>query len=696
MRNSMTLQPLPSPSLSATGSSSLLLTSEEEEETSQNSGPSKKQILFIKSVFYMLGCGFLLPWNSFISAESYFLSRFIASCHPDHNFNENVGILSLEKLNDDSSPDSSGSNSDDGSNFMSSLALLYNLSGILALACLLMRQRAKEADQLLQQKQHLVELQERLGNEPSSQNNEHYETDTFIPTTNHSSIITDSSRQNQNIINGKNTSKNSPQKSKQWNVIVISLSIYLLIMILTSAFVLIPSFNESSTSIKIFKISTFICIFICGANGAFLSSSIVSYANMYFPPMYSIQCYISGQAVGGVALSTINILLDYFVDSKNEDIFWNDQCLHDAELFKMDHRTDVFSLAPSCHNYNYDWGAFSYFVISCVFLIMCIILFIILDSSPIMKHFRHRHTNDNLSPEEECNSLDDNNAEMELTTKNEYIRLHNDVDTNNDEIEINSSNHEICTIECKDSNVHSHLESSSLLEPLIEPLIGDNQSKLSTTIIQQRDDDEDPNTSNAISYVWHLILHPIISIFVTFSITLSIFPGWTSMLESVMKCQEGSSRLRNDLFAPCMVVFFNVFDLLGRLLSGTFFTRISEYSGTTNTPSLSQSLTSKKILVLAGLRLIFLPAFYLCKNTRTSIDLFESDAYTFLVMIFFALTNGLVSTLGFIHAATLLSTNRRFDDDEAIQRVASTLLNSAVGLGLLSGSIVSFLYTLLV
>ncbi len=629
-------------------------------ESSSSSAPTKSQIIFVKFVFYMLGCGFLLPWNSFIAAESYFLSRFIQSC-PSSEYDETGLVIAVNK---ELSNDSSNNDKEDGSDFMSWLGLFYNLSGVIALMFLLLKSyNTRDMNKSIHHHHHHKTQQEELESFLSS-------TDNQGDTTNDTTI---SNRENK-----------IHKRSQQCNVIVTTLVIFLIIMIITSIFVLIPSFNNSPTSIQCFKILTFICIIICGTNGAFISANIVSYANMYFPPLYSIQCYVSGQALGGMAISILNLSLDYFVDGKNEDIFWKEHCGNETIVFSdrqlyattihEEHNSSLslhIGSLLSCHDYRNDWGAFSYFVTSCVFLILCIGLFIMLDSSSIFEYYRNQRMMAFTITEDNTNSINHQSRNDNGTTTTRPMSSMYDHQSSSD-----TSN-----------NIEFIDHPSSLQEPLLND---SKEYQNDNSIIEQTRDDDSDDTKNETTRVFDKIQSPIISIFITFFITLTIFPSWTGSLTSTQQCQTGSSRLRNDLFTPFMVVLFNVFDLIGRTSSGYIMGRITRsnfHSINSNSEFDMFSMTSKKIMFLSTLRFIFLPAFYLCKNNP-----YKSDIYTVMVMVLFASSNGMASNLSFIHAATLLNANPQDSNDEAMQSVASTLLNFAVGLGLMSGSMFSFIY----
>jgi hypothetical protein len=681
--------------------------------------PSSAQLSFVKFVFYMLGTGFLLPWNSFISAESYFLSRFVktSSCDPDADNGDNDNDIG-------------------GGSFMSWLGLFYNLAGVLALAFLLATEKVKEVrkhKELLQEQQRQqdcnVDEPELLNshvdktNSAQQQEGEEEEIMTYENTSSHNPLSVSTNRYNEQVTNhyttidhcntidhdaapvegGQGTNNERKAKSPQWNTSVVSLSIYLIIMIFTSSFVLIPTFNNNEQTIQTFKILTFTFIIVCGTTGAFTSSSIVSYANTYFPPLYGIQCFISGQAIGGLVISLLNLGLDYFLDEQNEDTFWNDQCnknrteiqhpfyhytdrkqYHGRELLDDEVGTKHTSY---CHEYEYniDWGAFSYFVTCCFFLVVCIGFFIILDQSSVMFYFRH-HRDDHVL---QCTDHNDHNDHHDYNNDDEAdMNAHNTGVNNNTTGTFdnalmleNEENDHVVTDETRIEQ-----DTSSLLEPLLKQQL------------QKTEDEEKKDLTT--SHVWSQIYCPTICIFVTFFITLVIFPSWTGTMESTLKCKQDSSRFRNDLFTPSIVVLFNIFDLTGRMSSGyvmdQFIRRSNAESDTRNNDqgessetSISTYIVSKKMYLLSMIRLLFLPAFLLCRNSANSIHLFTSDWYTILISVLFAFSNGLFSTLSFIYAATLMSST---DDNEAAQRVASTLLNFAVGLGLLCGSLVSFVY----
>jgi Nucleoside transporter len=98
------------------------------------------------------------------------------------------------------------------------------------------------------------------------------------------------------------------------------------------------------------------------------------------------------------------------------------------------------------------------------------------------------------------------------------------------------------------------------------------RDELQQSVVARIESDDEPlspplvHATGETVEVWNLVQAPAISIFLVFVVTLSLFPAWTSQIQSAQQCQT-TSRWRNDLFTPLSFVVFNVGDLAGRLLS---------------------------------------------------------------------------------------------------------------------------------
>jgi hypothetical protein len=173
--------------------------------------------------------------------------------------------------------------------------------------------------------------------------------------------------------------------------------------------------------------------------------------------------------------------------------------------------------------------------------------------------------------------------------------------------------------------------------------------------------------------VWNKIRQPATSIFLNFVVTLAIFPAWTASLKSVHQCTS-HWRILNDLYTPLTFLWFNVFDLLGRLLAERYL----------------YLLQNDNLVAYSFSRFVFfLPFLLLPSNRTTRITSIPSDVLSLVVQAAFALSNGFVLSWSFLVAPTLIK------QQERLQIRSSEILNFALALGLLSGSLLSFVYSLI-
>jgi equilibrative nucleoside transporter 1/2/3 len=168
---------------------------------------------------------------------------------------------------------------------------------------------------------------------------------------------------------------------------------------------------------------------------------------------------------------------------------------------------------------------------------------------------------------------------------------------------------------------------------------------------------------------WH-----IMSIFTTFCITLALFPSITS---SILPHHN-----HNNLFITLHFLAYNLADWIGKSLPGLFsFTKISR-------PSLH---------VLSLGRLFFIPLFFHCNlnlfdNAHRKIynpTVWFGDLSFFLLLILFALSNGLISTLLLMDAPLLLQETPWKGSLEA-QRFVGDCMVFGLGCGLTVGALSSF------
>lgn len=171
--------------------------------------------------------------------------------------------------------------------------------------------------------------------------------------------------------------------------------------------------------------------------------------------------------------------------------------------------------------------------------------------------------------------------------------------------------------------------------------------------------------------VLYKVKGPALSLFNTFFITLVIFPGATSDLRSARQCQL-SNRIMNDLYTPWTFVIFNIGDLVGRYLAGHMPT---------------SSITSNRLVQFSFFRFLFLPIMAICPAQHDLIvEPILSDSFSLMIQLVFAVSNGMLTSLTFMHAPALVPATPH------AQAKSSEILNFALSLGLLCGSAFAFPY----
>jgi equilibrative nucleoside transporter 1/2/3 len=167
--------------------------------------------------------------------------------------------------------------------------------------------------------------------------------------------------------------------------------------------------------------------------------------------------------------------------------------------------------------------------------------------------------------------------------------------------------------------------------------------------------------------VFKVVSIPSFSVWLTFTVTIAIFPSLTVLIESTKKC-ESSERFFNDLFTPFMFLLFNIFDLVGRIAAG----------------ATKPIFNPKNIWIAAVARFIFWPLFLLCNVSNSQLSvLFKSDACAIIFMIFMAFTNGYVASNSMMMGAEVASAK-----DSGL---AGTIMVFSLTVGLFCGSCFSFI-----
>jgi equilibrative nucleoside transporter 1/2/3 len=178
---------------------------------------------------------------------------------------------------------------------------------------------------------------------------------------------------------------------------------------------------------------------------------------------------------------------------------------------------------------------------------------------------------------------------------------------------------------------------------------------------------------NLTHHVLDKIWAPTLALWLNFVVTLCLFPAWTSSMKSTHECIS-RNRFYNDLYTPWTFVVFNVFDLLGRLV----------------TEGYSHYWDANAHLVPFSLgRVVFLVLFALVPTSHsiTRVTPIPSDMFSLTILAAFGFSNGIVISWSFLTAPRIL---HQSDEEEQVR--SSEILNLSLAIGLLSGSCSSWVY----
>jgi hypothetical protein len=499
-------------------------------------------------------------------------------------------------------------------------AMIYNGSSVISLGLLILLGLVR--DQMATEAQAEAEILDPLSSSPVN-------TSMGNSLTNHNNAQTNES-------SNHNTSDSS--KAHAFWLVMLPLALYLAVFLFTDLLVLAPSI-----SIDLFKVLTLVCLAVCGMCGAIASAGIVATAGL-FPSDLAMNPFLAGQSVGGVAVSFANFVAACLEDPS---LYWDAHCSGDVHNVvdrfgqaSVWQRQDQQSYplraddaAETCVAYEQrDWAVFFYFFMGTLVLGCCLLGYAYID-----RFQRRRH-------------------------RDEYETIDSDTDeAAADDVEVSPR----IGLELNDSSLRA--DGVDAPDRLIPKPAGDLAEP--ETITEGEDSiQEESEPNNDTVAAWSHVKGPATCIFLTFFVTLSLFPGWTSELQSVRQCRT-HFRLSNDLYTPFSFLLFNVGDLLGRLLSAKITqNRIGGLS--------------TKLVKASLLRFIFFPLLFMCVGG--SGFQIQSDLYSLLIQFSFAVSNGLLVSTAFVHAPTLLPGTTH------MQERSSEILTFAVAFGLLSGSLFSF------
>lgn len=179
--------------------------------------------------------------------------------------------------------------------------------------------------------------------------------------------------------------------------------------------------------------------------------------------------------------------------------------------------------------------------------------------------------------------------------------------------------------------------------------------------------DVEPRPSIPLRHLFRKLPFLSSALFLTFAVTM-MFPVFTQKIHSVRDAATAPRIFRSSCFIPLAFLFWNVGDLIGRVLPAV--------------PALSLTSKPRTLFVLAIARLAFIPLYFLC-NLQGNGAVINSDFfYLFVVQIGFGISNGYLGSncmMGFVEYV---------DEDE--REAAGGFMSLSLVAGLTVGSFVSF------
>lgn len=380
-----------------------------------------------------------------------------------------------------------------------------------------------------------------------------------------------------------------------------------------------------------------------------------------FPPRYT-QAMMAGQGLAGLAVS----LAGLFTALTGAD---DQSCIsgfdHPANASRR--RADLFTdhdlvqaleapLESSCMAYTRDWSTVVYFSIAVVVLLGCMLSYPVLERLPLTTFYAGAASNGV-----------------------EQVGVQNTSEGDCDGENSGDSGGGGWLAGRRATIAPSVSPGSSMYRRLVEtppvPLLPIGKPLSNARAFDKEEDEErrreDVAVYNELATTtldgFRAKLAPVsryaFAVFFAFTVTLSVFPGATSEIESSRRCQPGRSRFfAGDIFSLFSFVSFNAFDLLGRVAAGA-----------------PVALPKAWLPAASMLRIIFIPLLLSCRSQHSRFQYWLSaDAFPLSIMPAFAFTNGYVSSLSMMAGS----------QSGAWAGTAMVLCLSA---GLLAGSSLSFL-----
>jgi hypothetical protein len=437
-------------------------------------------------------------------------------------------------------------------------------------------------------------------------------------------------------------------------LVIFPLGLYVVVFLLQTLGVAMIDVVSPQT----FEHLTLFSIGLCGMCGATATSGILATAGL-FPSTIGVGPFMAGQSVGGVAVSLANFIAATWEDPED---YWQANCKGDSETVT----SAVLGIpADVCVPYHhFDVAAFGYFLAGSLTLVASLCGYLYIDRYQRSRH-RNSYETVNEAQDHNLNSTGSHIGTDLTLTVDQSPRVGLEMiqgssllgDSNAPEAALHQRGRRL-------SNTGSLPLENDMLQDIVQPESFVDEPPDSTSV------HDHVSSHNETTQVWLKVQEPALCIYLVFTVTLALFPGWVSELRSVHRCTR-HDRLDNDLYTPMAFVLFNCCDLLGRVLAG--------YVPVTRIRNLPRKLVTSAIL-----RFLCFPLLGLCIGGSSDHVGIPSNLYAFVVQVLFATSNGFLASVAFIFAPTVLPPTTH------VQERSAELLNFSLSFGLLSGSFLSF------
>ncbi|KAH7125531.1 nucleoside transporter family [Dendryphion nanum] len=197
-----------------------------------------------------------------------------------------------------------------------------------------------------------------------------------------------------------------------------------------------------------------------------------------------------------------------------------------------------------------------------------------------------------------------------------------------------------------------------------------SKERLKQTLGSREDDSAPPldeRKSIPLTILFKKLFWLAFAVFLTFAITM-IYPVYTQQILSVQKPDTASRLFQPASFIPLAFLFWNIGDLIGRILPAV--------------PALSLTSQPRVLFFMSLARVAFIPMYHLCnlqgKGAAVNSDFF----YLLVVQLLFGVSNGFVGSncmMGFVEWV---------DPEE--REAAGSFMSLCLVAGLATGSLLSF------